>query len=279
MLAIRSCASCLSKSALGVPVSVSAPAHATLSTLSLSEFRRPLHCTSTAPQPHKKDASKELDAVFDVPRSMRNPSNAVPLCGNVDACAGAMMGESRPRDVGNAEPSLEGTSASAAGAASLTHVDKNGRASMVDVGYKRHSLRIAKASARVLLGATPFALVAENRASKGDVLTVAQVAGINAAKQTYTLIPLCHQLLLRKVSIDISLDETARCVDIHATVKSEGQTGVEMEALVAASVAGLTVYDMCKAASKDIVVSDIRLEAKSGGKSADYVRENVTSSS
>jgi cyclic pyranopterin phosphate synthase len=276
MLAIRSSILCVAKAALSVPVSVSAPAGATLLTLSLSEFRRPLHCTSPRPHPHNEAARKKLDALFDVTRSMHTPSNKALVHDKVDACVAVNMGESRPRDVGNAEPSLEGTSASAAGSEFLTHVDKNGRATMVDVGHKRHSLRIAKASARVFLGATAFALVAENRASKGDVLTVAQVAGINAAKQTYLLIPLCHQLLLRKVSIDMSLDETARCVDIHATVKSEGQTGVEMEALVAASVAGLTIYDMCKAASKDIVVSDIRLEAKSGGKSADYVREKGT---
>ena len=101
---------------------------------------------------------------------------------------------------------------------------------------------------------------------------VAQIAGINAAKQTHNLIPLCHQLLLRKVSVDLTLDDAAHAVNVSATAKTEGQTGVEMEALTAASVAGLTVYDMCKAVSKDIVVSDIRLESKSGGKSADYVR-------
>ena len=158
--------------------------------------------------------------------------------------------------------------------AMLTHVDDSGRASMVDVGDKSYTTRFAMASARVFLGEHAFGLVSENRSSKGDVLTVAKIAGINAAKQTHALIPLCHQLLLRKVSVDLTLNPDNSCVDIRATAKTEGQTGVEMEALVAASVAGLTVYDMCKAVSKDIVVSDIRLEMKTGGKSGDYVREN-----
>lgn len=156
----------------------------------------------------------------------------------------------------------------------LTHVDDSGRASMVDVGDKSYTTRVAMASARVSIGERAFGLVSENRSSKGDILTVAKIAGINAAKQTHALIPLCHQLLLRKVSVDLTLSPRDFCVDIRATAKTEGQTGVEMEALVAASVAGLTVYDMCKAVSKDIIVSDIRLEMKTGGKSGDYVREN-----
>ena len=155
---------------------------------------------------------------------------------------------------------------------SLSHVDASGAASMVDVGGKAETTRTARASATVRLGARAFEQVRQNRIAKGDVLTVAKIAGINAAKQTHALIPLCHQLLLRDVREDLSLDAARHAVRVETRATCDGKTGVEMEALVAASVAGLTVYDMCKAASKDIVVSDVRLESKTGGKSGDYRR-------
>lgn len=156
---------------------------------------------------------------------------------------------------------------------SLSHVDGKGAASMVDVGNKQSTTRVARASATVLLGATAFDLVSRNAIQKGDVLTVAKIAGISAAKQTHVLIPLCHSLSLRKVTVDLTLDATRNAVRVESSATCDGKTGVEMEALVAASVAGLTVYDMCKAASKDIVISDVQLESKTGGKSGDYARD------
>eukprot|EP00958_Prasinococcus_capsulatus_P012340 scaffold1233_cov395-Prasinococcus_capsulatus_cf.AAC.6 len=122
------------------------------------------------------------------------------------------------------------------------------------------------------IGETAYQLVENNRVQKGDVLTVAKIAGINGAKLTHHLIPLCHSLLLSKVDVQLSLEASTHSVLIEATAKTSGQTGVEMEALTAASTASLTVYDMCKAVSKDIIITDIQLEAKSGGKSADYRR-------
>lgn len=145
---------------------------------------------------------------------------------------------------------------------------------MVDVSQKNETTRVAVASARVFLGREAFHLVAKNQIAKGDVLTVAQIAGINAAKQTANLIPLCHNLLLSKVKVGLTLDQELQSVRIRAEVKTRGPTGVEMEALTAASVASLTVYDMCKAVSKSIVISEIRLEKKSGGKSGDWSRHN-----
>ena len=153
----------------------------------------------------------------------------------------------------------------------LTHVDACGRASMVDVSGKHRSQRAATASAIVLLGKQAFDLVTLNRSLKGDVLTVAQIAGINAAKNTHNLIPLCHQLLLRNVDVRLTMDPRTCAVVIFATALTEGQTGVEMEALTAASVASLTVYDMCKAVSRELKISEVKLESKTGGK-CDYFR-------
>ena len=146
-----------------------------------------------------------------------------------------------------------------------------GRASMVDVSGKHRSQRAATASAIVLLGKQAFDLVTLNRSLKGDVLTVAQIAGINAAKNTHNLIPLCHQLLLRNVDVRLTLDPRTCAVVIFASALTEGQTGVEMEALTAASVASLTVYDMCKAVSRELKISEVKLESKTGGK-CDYFR-------
>jgi cyclic pyranopterin phosphate synthase len=185
---------------------------------------------------------------------------------------------SAPADLGRRESpttSTEGgTESLRAGSTGLTHVDTSGRASMVDVSQKAETSRVAVASARILLGRTAFDLVAKNQIAKGDVLTVAQIAGINAAKQTANLIPLCHNLLLSRVKVELRLDTEGQSVKIRAEVKTKGPTGVEMEALTAASVASLTVYDMCKAVSKSIIISDIRLESKSGGKSGEWSRHH-----
>ncbi|GMH43982.1 hypothetical protein BSKO_11916 [Bryopsis sp. KO-2023] len=155
---------------------------------------------------------------------------------------------------------------------SLTHIDEKGDAVMVDTSDKSDTVREARASATVLLGKDAFLQVKTNTNKKGDVLTVAQISGISAAKQTANLIPLCHTLNLRKVDVEFELDEPQFAVRIRTMAKTMGQTGVEMEALTAASVAALTVYDMCKAVTKSIIISDIQLDHKSGGKSGDYNR-------
>ena len=155
----------------------------------------------------------------------------------------------------------------------LTHVDATtGAATMVDVGLKTPTRRTATASARVTLGDEAFALVRENKVKKGDVLAAARLAGIIGAKKTHDLIPLCHALALDSVKIDLRMNEEAKAVDVFATATCSGKTGVEMEALTAVTVSGLTIYDMCKAVSKDIVIGDVRLESKYGGKSGDWKR-------
>lgn len=137
---------------------------------------------------------------------------------------------------------------------------------MVDISEKRETERIAVAECRVFLGKEAFDLIAENRNKKGDALGVAQLAAIMAAKQTSNLIPLCHQVALSNVKVTCTLDESHLEVEIIAMAKTTSKTGVEMEALVAASVAALTVYDMCKSVTHKIVIRDIRLKSKSGGK-------------
>ena len=158
------------------------------------------------------------------------------------------------------------------GGADLTHVDGAGEATMVDVTGKPVSDRSATAVGKVLLDAKTYELVAQNLLKKGDVLSVAKLAGIMGAKHTSTLIPLCHNVVINKVAVTLTLSEHERAVDIAATATCSGKTGVEMEALVAVSVAGLTVYDMCKAVSYDIVLGDIHLMAKSGGVRGEYAR-------
>ena len=154
----------------------------------------------------------------------------------------------------------------------LTHTDGRGKARMVDVSDKIASSRSATASARVLLGRQTFELVAQNQMGKGDVLTVSKLAGIMGAKHTSTLIPLCHPILLSDVDVSLRLESTDDSVEVVATASTVGPTGVEMEALTAASVAALTVYDMCKASSKGIMITDVKLEEKKGGKSGHWVR-------
>lgn len=148
----------------------------------------------------------------------------------------------------------------------LTHTDTQGRASMVDVGGKTPSCRTASAQAIVLLGPTAFLLLRENQLVKGDALAVAQIAGILASKQTSNLIPLCHPLPLDHVSVTFDLDEARKAAIVTAACRTTGRTGVEMEALTAVSVAALTIYDMCKAVSQDIIITDIKLMSKTGGK-------------
>ena len=152
----------------------------------------------------------------------------------------------------------------------LTHFDDTGNARMVDVGAKDITGRVAVARASVIMQAATLKLIATRKAAKGDVLAVAQLAGIMAAKRTADLIPLCHPLALSSVDVQLSIDPRRKAVDIVATCKLAGRTGVEMEALTAASVAALTVYDMCKSVDRGMVISDVRLMHKSGGKSGTY---------
>jgi cyclic pyranopterin phosphate synthase len=152
----------------------------------------------------------------------------------------------------------------------LTHFDEQGRAVMVDVTGKATTDRIAIAKGSVVMRAETLALVRDRKFEKGDVLAVAQLAGIMAAKRTAELIPLCHPLALTAVLVDVACDEAEARVEITATCKLAGRTGVEMEALTAVSVAALTVYDMCKAVDRGMRITDIRLVHKSGGKSGSF---------
>lgn len=154
----------------------------------------------------------------------------------------------------------------------LTHFNETGRAHMVDVTAKTDSERKAVAEGRVTMLPATLALIKQGLIGKGDVLGVAQVAGIMGAKNTWQLIPMCHPLLLTGINIEFNFDEAASCVNIVAIVNTTGKTGVEMEALTAVSVAALTIYDMCKAVDKGMTVEFVRLTAKSGGKSGDYRR-------
>jgi len=142
----------------------------------------------------------------------------------------------------------------------LSHIDDNGKANMVDVGNKKPQLRIAKADGFIALQNETIALIKSNKMKKGDVLTVAEIAGIQAAKQTFSLIPLCHTLTLTKVDVKTIINASG--VKASSEVKCIGQTGVEMEALTAVSVALLTIYDMCKAVDKKMIISDIKLIEK-----------------
>jgi cyclic pyranopterin monophosphate synthase len=152
----------------------------------------------------------------------------------------------------------------------LTHIDQRGNATMVDVSAKAATEREAVAKGTVTMQPETLARISEGGLKKGDVLGVARIAGIMAAKRTHELIPLCHPLALSAVTVDLEPDRARNAIDITATVKVTGPTGVEMEALTAVSVAALTVYDMCKAIDRGMVVSDIRLVRKSGGKSGTY---------
>lgn len=173
------------------------------------------------------------------------------------------------------DESLVGLEKNTKKAQTLTHVNKSGQINMVDVGGKTETCRHSVARGTVTLGEAAFALVKDNNLKKGDVLSVAKLAGIMAAKQTSNLIPLCHNISLTNIKVELTLDGETFTVGIVARVECVGKTGVEMEALTAVSVAALTVYDMCKSVCKNIVISDICLEEKDGGKSGLFVRETV----
>ena len=155
----------------------------------------------------------------------------------------------------------------------LSHIDAGGNAVMVDISDKADTTRIAIAKARVLMSAQTAKLIADRGHKKGDVLGIAQLAGIMGAKKTPDLIPLCHPLPLTSVTIDLELADDIHGVDITATCKTTGKTGVEMEALTAASVAALTVFDMCKAVDKAMQITDIRVTRKEGGKSGTCIAD------
>lgn len=156
--------------------------------------------------------------------------------------------------------------------ADFTHFNEQGRAKMVDVGEKPESVRTAVAAGRVLVSPETFALIKSGGMKKGDVLTVAQVAGVMGAKRTPDVIPMCHPILIDGIDLRLWLDENRLSVEIEASVSCSGRTGVEMEALTAVSTAALTVYGMCKAVQKDMVISDVRLISKAGGVHGDYRR-------
>ena len=155
----------------------------------------------------------------------------------------------------------------------FSHFNNSGRARMVDVSEKAETVRTAVAAGRVLVNAGTFELIKTGGLKKGDVLAVAQVAGIQAAKHNWELIPMCHPLPLTGIDIAFALSDDPCMVEIQATVTCTGVTGVEMEALTAVSVAALTIYDMCKAVQKDMSITNIRLLRKSGGKSGNYIAE------
>ncbi len=156
----------------------------------------------------------------------------------------------------------------------FTHFNEDGRAKMVNVGAKESSHRKAVAAGTVLVNRETFSLIQSGGMKKGDVLTVAQIAGIMGAKKTSDIIPMCHPIQIHGVNLELALNEERCAVEITATVSCDGKTGVEMEALTAVSVAALTIYDMCKAVQKDIVIEQIYLLEKSGGIHGDY-RKNI----
>ena len=189
------------------------------------------------------------DAAVSYDERMRSPPPASRSASTTSLCSSSPTGSSGPAD------------------AALSHVGDSGRAKMVDVGSKSATSRAATAAGRVKLGELAFRLVVENRLKKGDVLSTAQLAGVMAAKQTSRLIPLCHNVALTSVDVTLTLDGASRSVVVECTARCRGRTGVEMEALTGVAVAALTVYDMCKSVSHDIVICDIQLVSKTGGKS------------
>ncbi|KAF8380037.1 hypothetical protein HHK36_027507 [Tetracentron sinense] len=196
------------------------------------------------------ELNKEMESVFGEPPTNSNSSSMNNLS----------MGE---------EPRIFSPEISK-GEQGLTHISSTGDAQMVDVSAKETNKRVAIAGCKVILGKKAFDLVSANQIAKGDVLSVAKIAGISGAKQTSILIPLCHNISLTHVRVDLTLNAKDFSVEIEGEAASTGKTGVEMEAMTAVTIAGLTVYDMCKAASKDIQITDVRLESKTGGKSGDW---------
>jgi cyclic pyranopterin phosphate synthase len=156
---------------------------------------------------------------------------------------------------------------------SFTHIDDEGRVRMVDVTAKKPSERTAVAGGMISMNSETFELIENHKVKKGNVLETARIAGIMAAKKTAELIPMCHPLKITHIQVDFSPDAAASCIGIEATVRAIDQTGVEMEAITAVSVAALTIYDMCKSSDKEMTISNIQLLKKSGGKSGTYVRK------
>ncbi|XP_030355029.1 molybdenum cofactor biosynthesis protein 1 isoform X2 [Strigops habroptila] len=199
---------------------------------------------------------KDASSTFDPKCLEASPVGQVSVdCHSKEASPGSELGTTVPR-----------------ASDSLTHTDEEGRAAMVDVGGKPDSRRSAVAVAVVRLGEKAFGMVRQNQMKKGDVLAVAQIAGIQGAKLTSQLIPLCHNIPLNHVEVSLSLDEDRCAVVIHSSCQTWGRTGVEMEALTAASLAALTVYDMCKAVTHDIVIEEVKLLSKTGGQRGDFSR-------
>ncbi|HED08882.1 MAG TPA: cyclic pyranopterin monophosphate synthase MoaC [Ignavibacteria bacterium] len=155
----------------------------------------------------------------------------------------------------------------------LTHVNKDGKANMVDVSGKDITLRTAEAFAEVSVSDELFYKIRNNEIGKGDVLSTAKIAGIQGGKKTSELIPLCHNIFISKIDVRLELNEEKKSVEIYSFAKTNSVTGIEMEALTAASIAALTVYDMCKAVDKSIVIKEVKLISKTGGKSGDYKRK------
>ena len=154
--------------------------------------------------------------------------------------------------------------------ADLTHFDDNGNAHMVDISNKQNSFRTAKAACSIQMSLQTLKIIADGNSKKGDVLNVARIAGIQGAKRTSELIPLCHPISLTKISLELTLNDKIPGIEIISTVKTTGPTGVEMEALTAASISALTVYDMVKSLDKSVIIKDLRLIFKDGGKSGLY---------
>lgn len=152
----------------------------------------------------------------------------------------------------------------------LSHINRNGKAVMADVSEKKNTLRTAEAYAEVKVSKEVYNAIKQNQIAKGDVLTVAKLAGIQSAKRTSELIPLCHNIFISKIDVDLKLNAKNKTVEIFSFAKTNSVTGIEMEVLTAASIAALTVYDMCKALDKSIVIKEVKLLSKTGGKSGDY---------
>lgn len=157
----------------------------------------------------------------------------------------------------------------------LTHINEQGRAKMVDVSGKEVTTREAVAKGKISMQSETLDLIIEGKVKKGDVLAVAQVAGIMAAKKTWEIIPMCHPIQITGVDINFNIDKIDSTIEIEAVARTKDRTGIEMEVLTAVSVAALTIYDMCKAVDRAMIISDIKLIKKSGGKSGDYVRRET----
>ena len=154
----------------------------------------------------------------------------------------------------------------------LTHINEDGRPKMVDVGNKEDTIRIGKAYGCISMNPKTLEMIMEGNHKKGDVISTSQVAGIMAAKKTWEIIPMCHNILINGIDMNFESDKDKNCLHIYAEAKTTGKTGIEMEVLTAVSVAALTIYDMCKAVDRSMIISDIKLMEKTGGKSGDYIR-------